>query len=119
MTLICKKLYTFSVDLIKYLNILDKPYTFEEIKDFLIEKSKNINYWKHMKINSDKSFDNCIKIVLNKEGSKLFGKKYNYCGLYNIINIIYNKYTIRNLKPDSYCYEYNQQPIEIITIKKN
>jgi hypothetical protein len=110
-----KKTYKFSYDLLKYLNINDKFYTFKEIDNILIQKSKNLDSNQHCNINSNpKIFHKRILILLDNDGEKLFGKnKYNYYNLETIRSIIYHKYTILNVKPSCDFFEYDQKPIDV------
>jgi len=90
--------YEFSSDLINYLGIYSKPYTFDEITNII--KTKKFNN------KNSKSITWEEKDIFNI--SKNIKLKYTF-----VINYILNNF-IKNLnEPTYYYYYYYQQPIEI------
>jgi hypothetical protein len=91
----------YSNELLKYLNLNDKLYTKDEIKNALIHKNPdNYNFKK-------------LSIMLDNDGKKLFGCKCVKISLNHLISMINNTFLIIDNKPTCNYFEYNQIPVDV------
>jgi hypothetical protein len=96
--------YLFSNQLIEYLNIPNKSYTINEIKD--IVKVKIFNNKKNKQLTWDEIF------LFNLDDFKMIN--YNH-----MIRLIINNFIIKNEnQPNCKFYYYYQIPVEVKDIKK-
>jgi hypothetical protein len=97
--------YIFSNQLIEYLNITNKSYTINEIKD--IVKTKIFNNKKNKQLTWDEIF------LFNLDDFKVIN--YNY-----MIKLIINNFIIKyENQPNCKFFYYYQIPIEVKYIEKN
>jgi hypothetical protein len=93
--------YRYSIELLKYLNLNDKLYTKDEIKNALvIRNSENVNLKK-------------LIIILDDDGKKLFGCKCDKISLNHLLSMINNTFLINDTKPTCNYFEYNQVPVDV------
>jgi len=96
--------YLFSNQLIEYLNIANKSYTINEIKD--IVKVKIFNNKKNKQLTWDEIF------LFNLDDFKMIN--YNH-----MIKLIINNFIVKNEnQPNCKFYYYYQIPVEVKDIKK-
>jgi hypothetical protein len=96
--------YIFSNQLIEYLNIQNKSYTINEIKD--IVKTKIFNNKKNKQLTWDEIF------LFNLDDFKVIN--YNH-----MIRLIINNFILKNEnQPNCKFYYYYQIPVEVKDIKK-
>jgi len=95
-----KSLNKYSYELLKFLDLKNKPYTLDEIKKALL--LKNID-----PTNTDKY------VTLDKMGSSLFGCS-NRIRIQILLSMVVTNFIISNNKPEYDYYEYNQPPIHIM-----
>lgn len=98
-----KVMNKYSYELLKFLDLKNKPYNLDEIKKALL--LKNID-----STNTDKH------ITLDKNGSSLFGfgNYPNKIRTQVLLSMIITNFIISNNKPEYDYYEYNQPPIHIM-----
>ena len=89
----------YSIDLLKYLNLNDKLYTKEEIKNALILKNPS-NYKKYY-------------LSLDNDGKKIFGCNCPKISINHLINVINSTFLINDTKPTCNYFEYNQIPVDV------
>lgn len=90
----------YSIDLLKYLNLNDKLYTKEEIKNALILKNPS-NYNKK------------YYLSLDNDGKKIFGCNCPKIHINHLINVINSTFLINDTKPTCNYFEYNQIPVDV------
>jgi len=92
----------YSIELLKYLNLNDKLYTKDEIKNAIIERFHKSYHFQKLHF-----------LSLDNEGKKLFGCKCDKISLNHLINIINSTYLIIDTKPTCNYFEYNQVPVDV------
>jgi hypothetical protein len=92
--------YRYSIELLKYLNLNDKLYTKDEIKNALINRNPDNNNKK-------------LTITLDNDGKKLFGCNCSKISVNHLINLINSNFIINDIKPTCNFFEYNQLPVDV------
>jgi len=91
--------------IIKYLNIIDKNYSIDEINSYLIKKAE---------VDNNKLELNCIQ--LDKDGKNIFNTSASTIRISVALTYIFQKYVINMNKPPCDFYEYNQIPVTVVTL---
>jgi hypothetical protein len=91
----------YSIELLKYLNLNDKLYTKDEIRNALILRNPDNNNYKR------------VTISLDNDGKKLFGCNCPKISVNHLINLINSTFLINDIKPTCNFFEYNQVPVDV------
>ncbi len=103
-------LQKYSLELLKYLNLSDKPYTQQQIKEAVYNKSTANCNLKNKTVKTG-------YICLDDEGKKLFSCYGEYIRYSILAIMIQDNFTENPInKPNCLYYEYNQKPTYVLSL---
>lgn len=91
--------------ILKYLNIIDKNYSIDEVRLHLIKKAQ---------VDNNKLVKDCIE--LDKDGKNIFNTGASTIRISIALTYIFQKYVINMNKPPCDFYEYNQIPVTVTSL---
>jgi len=94
-----------SPTILKYLNIIDKNYSVDEIRLYLIKKAQ---------VDNNKIVKDCIQ--LDKDGKNIFNTTASTIRVSVALTYIFQRYVINMNKPPCDFYEYNQIPVIVTSL---